>query len=49
VTHTAEVEVKSASIKRSLFCVTEKGSHKDSAPNKITEAKLKTNILVGER
>jgi hypothetical protein len=49
VTQTAEVEVKRASTKRRLPLLAEKGNQRRIAPVRITPAKLRINILAGER
>ena len=49
VTQTAEAEVKSASTKVRGSLVTENEKEKKMAPTKMTPAKLRTKILVGER
>jgi hypothetical protein len=49
VTQTAEVEVKRASTKRRLPFAAENGNQRRIAPVRITPAKLRTKILVGER
>jgi hypothetical protein len=49
VTQTPEVEVKRASTKRRLPWVVEKGNQRRIPPARITAAKLRTNILAGER
>jgi len=49
VTQTAEAEVKSASTKVRGSLVTANGKERKIAPMKITTAKLRTKILVGER
>jgi hypothetical protein len=49
VTQTPEVEVKRASTKRRLPLVAEKGNHRRTPPAKITAAKLRIKILLGER
>jgi hypothetical protein len=49
VTQTAEVEVKRASTKRRVLLEAEKGNHRRIPPIRITAAKLRTKILLGER
>jgi hypothetical protein len=49
VTQTAEVEEKSASMKRRFPLDAEKGNQRRIPPARITAAKLRTKILVGER
>jgi hypothetical protein len=49
VTQTAEAEVKSASTKVRGFLVTANEKERNTVPTKITPAKLRTKILVGER
>jgi hypothetical protein len=49
VTQTAEVEVNRASINRRGFWAAEIGKLRRIAPVKMTPAKLRTKILVGER
>jgi hypothetical protein len=49
VTQTAEVAEKRASTKRRLPFVAEKGNQRRIPPVRITPAKLRTKILVGER
>ena len=49
VTQTAEVEVKRASTKARWPLEAEKGSQRKIPPVKITAAKLRTNIRVGEK
>jgi hypothetical protein len=49
VTHTAEVEVKRASINRREFWEAEIGKLRRIAPVRMTPAKLRTKILAGEK
>jgi hypothetical protein len=49
VTQTAEVEVKRASTNRRWFWVAAKGNQRRIPPVRITAAKLRTKILVGEK
>jgi len=49
VTQTAEVEEKSASMKRRFPLVAEKGNQRRIPPARITPAKLRTKILGGKR
>jgi site-specific DNA-cytosine methylase len=49
VTQTADVEEKRASTNRRFPLVAEKGNHRRIPPVRITAAKLRTKILVGER
>jgi hypothetical protein len=49
VTQTAEVEEKRASTNRRFPWVAEKGNQRRIPPVMITAAKLRTNILVGEK
>jgi len=49
VTQTDEVEVKRAFTKRRLPLGAEKGNHRRIPPIRITAAKLRTKILLGER
>jgi hypothetical protein len=49
VTQTAEAEEKRASTKRRDPFVAENGNQRRIAPARITPAKLRTKILVGER
>jgi hypothetical protein len=49
VTQTAEVEVKRASTNRIFPWVAEKGNQRRIPPARITAAKLRTKILVGEK
>jgi hypothetical protein len=49
VTQTAEVEVKRASTNLRWFFAAEKGDQRRNPPVRMTAAKLRTKILVGER
>src|SRR4030042_6686854 len=49
VTQTPEVEVKRASTKRRFPLLAEKGNQRRIPPARITPAKLRINILAGER
>jgi hypothetical protein len=49
VTHTAEVEEKRASTKRRCALVAEKGNRRRIPPVRITAAKLRTKILLGDK
>jgi hypothetical protein len=49
VTQTADAEVKSASTKVRGSLITENEKERKMAPTKMTPAKLRTKILVGER
>ncbi len=48
VTHTAEAEVKRASIKLSLWTLAEKGRYRSTAPIRMVYKKLIKSILFGE-
>jgi hypothetical protein len=49
VTQTAEVEVNRASTNRRCSWVAEKGNRRRIPPVRITAAKLRTKILVGDK